>query len=220
MRTLFTIACAILIVSMSSCSLVYGRILLGMKKAKEVSDQKVIEILAANHSIGDSYYRADSAFALFLSSLNANDVVSRSIKEKYIQPLNAVVFDAANGGPYAWIANCHGAPKGLRNLTWQIDNQLKESPFQVNNLNDRDTLRLPALFSLLDPVRKSSAWELAKITDYDYVAVIFWADFMGRQNENFLQEIHENFRKSESKIKVLYVNMDGLFAKYGSVEYK
>lgn len=48
---------------------------------------------------------------------------------------------------------------------------------------------------------------------YDYIVVVYWNRFMGRQSNRVMHFVQENSKlATKEKIKILYVNTDNFFA--------
>ena len=55
-------------------------------------------------------------------------------------------------------------------------------------------------------------------TDFDYVVVVMWSRFMGRQSKRLINLVQDNVNLAgNNKVKVLYVNNDDIFA-YGETD--
>ena len=54
--------------------------------------------------------------------------------------------------------------------------------------------------------------------DYDYIVIVYWSKFMGRQSKRFVNLIQENYKLSKgNNVKFLYVNTDNLY--YENLEF-
>ena len=49
--------------------------------------------------------------------------------------------------------------------------------------------------------------------DYDYIVLVYWSRFMGRQSERLIRFVQNNRAlEKEKKVKIIYANTDNLFA--------
>ena len=49
--------------------------------------------------------------------------------------------------------------------------------------------------------------------NFDYIVLVYWSRFMGRQSKNLIKTVQENARlAAEKRIKIIYVNNDNLFS--------
>jgi hypothetical protein len=50
--------------------------------------------------------------------------------------------------------------------------------------------------------------------NYDYVVVVYWNRFMGRQSKRLIRFVQDNCKlEPKRKIKILYANTDNIFVK-------
>ena len=60
------------------------------------------------------------------------------------------------------------------------------------------------------PLNDKSTIEL---NDYDFVVLVHWSRFMGRQSKRLIKIVQENAAQNKNyRIKIIYLNNDNIFA--------
>jgi hypothetical protein len=51
------------------------------------------------------------------------------------------------------------------------------------------------------------------VDGYDYIVIVYWNRFMGRQSKRLIHFVQENSKlQKDKKVKIIYVNNDNIFA--------
>lgn len=178
--------------------------LIGIKNPKALED-KQIERYAKRYTIpAEASYKIDTAYQSFLLS-QYSDTTKRAINNHF-QPLQALYFDTS-GYLKSFQVNCY-AP-GFPNLKWDRDSIMDVFPPRQQAPLD-SLVSLEQMLSYLIPLSRTSQ----SITEnHDYIVVVHWNRFMGRQGKRLIRTVKENARLAgTSTVKVLYVNTDIIYA--------
>jgi len=71
-------------------------------------------------------------------------------------------------------------------------------------------LPLQKHLNYLVPLNDKSTIEL---NDYDFVVLVHWSRFMGRQSKRLIKIVQENAAQNKNyRIKIIYLNNDNIFA--------
>ena len=90
-------------------------------------------------------------------------------------------------------------------MKWDRDEIMTTFPPKVQAPLD-NLLSLDTQLKYLRPLAQTSKLVTA---NYDYIVVIYWSRWMGRQSKRFIHVIQENSKLSAGKnIKIIYVNKD------------
>ena len=174
----------------------------GFKKTYTVVNNDNLATLAEKHEIPLSdWYELDSSYYSFIMSYDKD--IYHSEMNNHLQTLQALYFDK-NGDLVSYHINCYAG--GFPNLKWNrhgtFDVFIPKLQAPLDSLVTRDKL-LPYL-------NPSIYTEETTFSDYDYVVVVFWGDYLGRQSERFIKIVKQNIDLADKnqQIKVIYVNMD------------
>jgi hypothetical protein len=190
----------------SSCSqIIFG--IYGMNKLKPL-DEKTIVSYSEKYDIPSSdNYELDTSYFNYLFSLDSTKYTWQ-IKNHY-QPLQALYYDTT-GHLVSYQLNCYAG--GFPNLKW--DKQAKTITFPPNQQAPLDTI-LP-IEKQITFLRSFPQAENIAIDGYDYIVVVYWSRYMGRQSKRLIHYVQERSKiATEKKVKILYVNTDNVFAKGG-----
>ncbi|HOY96372.1 MAG TPA: hypothetical protein PK509_11585 [Catalimonadaceae bacterium] len=194
---------SILAFGLTGCSAIFTG-LYGIKKTR-VLDEKTIARNASQFNIPSSdSYKLDTAYYSFL--LSHDRVRFKQQIYNHYQPLQALYFDPS-GKLLSFQVNCYAG--GFPNLNWDRNGILTTFPPKKQAPIDSLT-PLQTQLRFLKPLSQSSAISTEGV---DFVVIVYWNRFMGRQSKRLIQFVQEN-RKLEpgKKVKILYVNNDNLFA--------
>ena len=188
---------------LASCSsIVKG--LYGIKKMKIV-DEKTIDRYAKKYNIpAADNYELDTAYFSYLFSLDTTQYKAQ-IKNHY-QPLQALYYDDS-GHLKSFQVNCYAG--GFPNLEWDKDEIMTTFPPKQQAPID-SIVPLKTQIEYLKPLSQTE-----KITpdDYDYIVVVYWNRFMGRQSKRLIRFVQDNSKlETDKKVKIIYANTDNLFA--------
>lgn len=173
----------------------------GLKGIQELEENKIIRY-AEKYKIPVAHiYELDTSYHRYLWSLKT-DKNPGYIKNHY-QPLQALYFDRA-GQLQSFQVNCYAG--GFPNLEWDRNGIMSTFP-------PMDQAPIDSLFSaekLMTFFNPLSQTENLEIEKYDFVVVVFWNHFMGRQSKRFIRFVQDNSKLAaeDQKVKIIYVNTD------------
>lgn len=188
-------------ISLTSCS----AIILGMYGIKNPHslDEKEVARYSQKYKIplADNY-ELDTSFSSFITSFDKIRYKAE-IKNHY-QPLQALYFERS-GQVQSFHVNCHAG--GFPNLKWRELNgafpPAQQTPVDSLLLFDRQ----------LACLRNLSSSQKIAFEEYDYVVVIYWSCWMGRQSKRFIRSVQQNCENTAGKkVKVIYVNSDKIYS--------
>jgi hypothetical protein len=199
--TILAITCLSILTSCSKTML--G--LYGMKDTKAVDDNTILQYSKMYDIPLEDNYELDTSYSTYLFSLDTT-YYKAQIKNHY-QPLQALYF-AKSKQLQSFQINCYAG--GFPNLKWDRDEILTTFPPKqqapVDNLLSLDTQ-----LKFLRPLQQTSK---LSVDDYDYIVIIYWNRFMGRQSKRLIHFIQDNSKLSaDKKVKIIYANNDNIFAK-------
>lgn len=179
--------------------------LYGMKKIKPMSKNAINQSAKRYHIPSEDSYEMDTNYFSYLFSLDSVRY-KRQIKN-HTQPLQALYFDRSNQ-LVSFHVNCYAG--GFPNLKWNRFGIFDEFvPKQQAPLDS--ILPLDKQLTFLIPLNNNS---LIKRDEYDYIIIVYWSRFMGRQSKRLVRIVQENVAKSSpQQAKIIYVNNDNIFAK-------
>lgn len=201
--SIFTITALTLIFGLASCTSIFTG-LYGMKKTKTV-DEKAISRYSKKFNIptADSY-ELDTAYFSYLFSLDTTEYKSQ-IKNHY-QPLQALYYDKS-GHLKSFQVNCYAG--GFPNLKWDRNEIMTAFPPKQQAPID-SIVSLETQLKYLNPLSHTSK---LSIDSYDYIVIVYWNRFMGRQSKRLIHFVQKNSKlESEKKVKIIYANTDNIFA--------
>jgi hypothetical protein len=178
----------------------------GIKKTKKL-DEKIINRYAKKFNIPNTdNYELDTAFTSFLF-IQDTSIYTQQQLNNHFQPLQALYFDIS-GSLKSYQVNCYAG--GFPNLNWNRQGIFNEFiPKQQAPIDS--LLTLTTQLNFLKPLSKSY---LISTESYDYVIVVYWSRFMGRQSKRFIRIIQKNIQLEKTKkVKIIYANNDNIFAK-------
>lgn len=191
------------IIGLTSCTSIFMS-LYGMKKTKTV-DEKTIARYTTKYNIpaADSY-EMDTAYFSYLFSLDTAKY-KEQIKNHY-QPLQALYYDKS-GHLKSFQVNCYAG--GFPNLKWDRNERMTTFPPKSQAPLDS----LVPVETQLNYLKPLSQTEKFSIERYDYLVIVYWNRFMGRQSKRLIHFVQTNSKlEKEKKVKIIYANTDNLFA--------
>ncbi len=188
---------------LTSCSSIFTR-LYGIKKIKPV-DEKTIVRYAKKFNFRDvDSYELDTAYFSYLFSLDSTKYKTQ-IKNHY-QPLQALYYDNS-GHLISFQMNCYAG--GFPNLKWDRNEILTTFPPKQQATID-SIVSLDKQIKYLKPLSQTSKFY---VDNYDYIVIVYWNRFMGRQSKRLIHFVQENSKlEKEKKVKIIYANTDNIFA--------
>jgi hypothetical protein len=175
----------------------------GMRNPKAVDDRAILKQAKKYHIPESDSYVLDSAYKFYLKSL-ITSTNQESIKN-HMQPLQALYFDS-NHNLVSFQVNCYAG--GFPNLKWNRNEMM--GTFPPGQQAPLDTLlSLEKLLTLMHPI---AGVPYTNTHTDDYVVVVFWTKFMGRQSKRLIRYVQQNRQLAPGKkIKIVYVNADNQF---------
>lgn len=192
----FALVIAFLLTSCSS--------IIGTNKLKSV-DEKTILHYAKKYNINSTEnYELDTAYFTFLKSFDTN-LFKQQIKNHY-QPLQALYYNKT-GQLQSFQINCYAG--GFPNLKWNKNGIMKTFPPKQQEPLDT-IISLNTQLKFLKPLSNT---EKSTTNDYDYIVIIYWSKFMGRQSKRLIRFAQDNVKlATDKRVKIIYVNTDNFFA--------
>ena len=188
---------------LTSCTSIFTGIY-GMKKMKNV-DENTIARFAKKYNIPASdNYEIDTAYFSCLFSLDTTQF-KQEIKNHY-QPLQALYYDNS-GELKSFQVNCYAG--GFPNLKWDRNEIMTTFPPKQQAPID-SIVPLETHLKYLKPLSQT---EKIRPVNYDYIVIVHWNRFMGRQSKRLIRFVQDNsILAIDTKMKIIYVNTDNLFA--------
>ena len=158
---------------LTSCTSIFTGIY-GMKKMKNV-DENTIARFAKKYNIPASdNYEIDTAYFSCLFSLDTTQF-KQEIKNHY-QPLQALYYDNS-GELKSFQVNCYAG--GFPNLKWDRNEIMTTFPPKQQAPID-SIVPLETHLKYLKPLSQT---EKIRPVNYDYIVIVHWNRFMGRQSK-------------------------------------
>lgn len=193
------------LLSLTSCTAIVMK-MYGMNEPKHISDEKIVELSEKYNIPPSDTYTLDTSYVNFLYSFDT--VKYKNNIKDHLQPLQALYYNK-NGQIESFHINCYAG--GFPNLKWDRNDVMNTFPPQ----NQAPLDRLLPLDIHLKYIQKLPASDDISTDGYDYVIIVHWNRFMGRQSKKLIQAVQENAKLAENqKIKILYVNTDEVFSNY------
>lgn len=200
------ISLTVLLLPFSGCS----RILLstyGVSKPKQFTEKELLA-WAKDYNIPQrNLFTLDSSYFSFLKNIDTLKVENHhSYMSDRSQPLQALYYDK-KGELVSYQINCYAG--GFPNLKWNRNGNFETFTPKIQARLD-STLTLKKYLTFFNKVSTS---KIVSPDDYDYVIVVYWNRFMGRQSKRLVRYVQENAKLSKNKsVKIIYVNNDQIYA--------
>jgi len=191
------------VLGLTSCSGIFTGIY-GMHKIKAV-DENTIARYANKYNVplADNY-ELDTAYFSYLFSLDTSKY-NLQIKNHY-QPLQALYYDNS-GQLKSFQVNCYTG--GFPNLMWDRNETLSTFPPKEQAPIDS----IVSLDTQMKYLKRLSQTEQHFFESYDYVVIVYWNRFMGRQSKRLIRYVQDNVKlETARKVKIIYVNTDNILA--------
>ncbi|NCA20765.1 MAG: hypothetical protein EBS86_06460 [Crocinitomicaceae bacterium] len=194
----------LIIFGLTSCSSVFTS-LYGIKKIKPIDETTILKYANKYKIPVADVYEIDSTYFSYLFSLDTIKFKSQ-IKNHY-QPLQALYYNKT-GQLLSFQVNCYVG--GFPNLKWNRNETLTTFPPKQQAPID-SIVQLGTQMNYLNPLSKTEKFSMES---YDYIVIIYWNRFMGRQSKRLIRFIIDNCKLEEKgKIKIIYANSDNILAK-------
>ncbi len=184
---------------LTSCTKVFIK-MYGIKNPITVNEDLILEIGKKYNVPKQESYELDTSYYSFLFSLDTTKYNSQ-VKNHY-QPLQALYYNK-NGMLKSFHINCYAG--GFPNLKWNRNKIF--STFLPKQQAPIDSI--VSLNTQLKYFQKLSYTEDFSIDSFDYIIIVHWSRFMGRQSKRLIKIVQKNAKlATEKKVKIIYVNND------------
>lgn len=188
---------------LTSCSTVIAGFY-GIKKNRTVDEETIYHYSKEYNIPFTESYELDTAYLTFLTSLDAT--ISKAQIKNHQQPLQALYY-GRNGQLHSFQVNCYAG--GFPNLKWDRNEIMTTFPPKQQAPID-SIVTLETQLKYLKPLSRT---EIFSTSDYDYIVIVYWSRFMGRQNKRLIQFVQDNSKLATGKkVRILYANTDNIFA--------
>ncbi len=193
---------AFTLVLFSSCSGILMKVM-GLKKGKILTHEEIISQGIKYGISPEDAYELDTAYVSYILGMDSS--VYKNQQNNHLQPLQALYFDST-GRLISYHVNC--SVGGFPNLKWNKFGVFDQFP--PENRTQLDTLlNFTKHFEYLIPITTKSNY----CGNYEYLVIVHWNRFMGRQSKNLIRQVQENARLApEGKIKIFYANSDNIYS--------
>lgn len=149
-------------------------------------------------------YELDTSYNQFVKSLGLP--IDEGPAKDHTQPLQALYYNSTNE-LVSFYNNCYAG--GFPNLKWDRNGNMFTFPPQQQVPLDT-LLPLQTQLRFIKPISQTKQLDLSQ---HDYVVLVFWNRFMGRQSKRLIRSVQHNCdRYRGGSVKIVYVNNDNLFA--------
>ncbi len=193
-----------LFLTLTSCSSIVTA-LYGIKQPVAVKEHTIVKYAKKyNIPVSDNYV-LDTAYFSYLFSLDSIKFKAQ-IKNHY-QPLQALYYDDS-GHLCSFQINCYAG--GFPNLKWNRNNIMTTFPPKQQAPID-SIVGLQTQLKFLKPILPAVG---PSINNCDYIVIVYWNKFMGRQSKRLIRIIQKNAKlESKKRVKIIYVNNDNIFSR-------
>ncbi|MHC8948980.1 hypothetical protein [Sphingobacterium hungaricum] len=190
----------------SSCSKILIS-MYGVKNSKHFTEKELIAWAKDYNIPQEDVFTLDSSYFSFLKNIDTLEVENHhSYVSDRSQPLQALYYDE-KGDLVSYQINCYAG--GFPNLKWNRNGNFETFTPKIQAPLD-STLTLKKHLAFFNKVSTS---KIVSPDDYDYVVVVYWNRFMGRQSKRLIRYVQENAKLSKNKsVKIIYVNNDQIYA--------
>jgi hypothetical protein len=181
--------------------------MMGIKKMQLLEEDQIIQTASAFGIPPANSYVLDTSYLEFIKNQTETLPIPR---KDHLQPLQAIYYAKADGfiKPVAWYVNCYAG--GYPNLEWNRTGGWNQFPPSPQAPAD-SLLPLKKHFEFLRALLGVQAFNTI---EYDYIVLVYWSRFMGRQSELLIKQVQENAGLAKDrKLRILYVNNDNFFSR-------
>lgn len=190
-------------VGLTSCSTIFSKIY-GMKKTKPVDEKTVVHYSNKYNIPLEDLFELDTNYISFFRLVDS--LKFKEERQNHMQPLQVQYYNKA-GQFISYHVNCNAG--GFPNLHWNRNNIMTCFPPQQQTSIDS----LISLDSLISYFKPYSFTKKNLDRSSDFLIIIYWNRFMGRQSKRLIRIIQENSKlEKEKNIKIIYINNDNIYA--------
>ena len=191
------------VLGLTGCSSIFTG-LYGMKKSKTVDEKTIVRYAKKFNIPSADNYELDTAYFSHLFSLDTTKYKSQI--KNHFQPLQALYYDNS-GQLKSFQVNCYTG--GFPNLKWDRNEIMSTFPPKQQAPID-SIVSIETQLKYLKPLSQTSK---LPIDSYDYIVIVYWNRFMGRQSKRLIHFVQDNSKlETEKKVKIIYANTDNIFA--------
>ena len=200
--SIFIIINLLCVFGLLSCSTILTGIY-GIKKIKSINKNTIVRYAKKYNILSTDSYELDASYFIFLTSLDT--IKYKSQIQNHYQPLQALYYNNS-GYLKSFQVNCYAG--GLPNLKWNVNGIMSAFPPKQQAPID-SIIPLETQLKYLNPI--SPSFKLS-VDSYDYIVIVYWNRFMGRQSKRLIHIVQENCKlEKEKKVKIIYANTDNIF---------
>lgn len=201
-RTLILSIFSLIFFGLISCSSIFTGIY-GMKKTKAIDENTVAKFAKKYDVPAADSYELDTAYFSYLFSLDTAQF--KQELKNHSQPLQALYYDNS-GQLKSFQVNCYTG--GFPNLRWDRDDIMTTFPPKQQAPID-SIVPLETHLKYLKPLSETKT---IQTDNYDYIVIVHWNRFMGRQSKRLIRIVQDNSELvTDKKVKIIYANTDNLF---------
>lgn len=190
------------ILGLISCSTIVEG-MYGMKKTKPIDEKSITDYSKKYNIPSADSYEIDTSYLTFLYSLDT--ALYEKQTHNHYQPLQALYYDKT-GNLQSFQINCNAG--GFPNLKWDRNEIMTTFPPKQQTLLD-SILPFKIQLKYLRPLSQTQSFLAGS---YDYIVVVYWSKFMGRQSKRLIHFVQENCKLATDKnVKIIYANSDNIF---------
>lgn len=192
-----------LIFGLSSCNSMFT-CLYGIKKNRTIDEQTIARYSKKYNIPTADSYELDGVY--FSNLISLDTVKYKSQIKNHCQPLQALYYDSL-GYLKSFQLNCYAG--GFPNFKWTRNGIMTTFPPKPQAPVD-SLVSLETQLKYLKPLSQTAKLSISR---YDYIVIVYWSRFMGRQSRRLVRSVQENAKLGKDKnLKILYANTDNFFA--------
>ncbi len=190
--------------SLQSCSPIFNGIY-GFKKLKTLTEDEIITTAVKFNIPLENCLVLDTNYKSLLKSFDTL-TQAETVKNHY-QPLQMLYFNK-DKKLISFHANCYAG--GFPNLKW--DRTKSFSTFPPQTVAPLDSLFGYSMILKYTHKLKPMAQNLNEQMVDEYVVLVFWNRFLGRQSKRMIALLQQNAALAKDKnLKIIYINNDNFF---------
>jgi hypothetical protein len=201
---IFSFVQLICILLIQSCSPIFNGIY-GFKKLKNLTEDEIIKTAVKFNIPLENCLVLDTNYKSLLKSFDTL-TQAEAVKNHY-QPLQMLYFNK-DKKLISFHANCYAG--GFPNLKWNRSNSF--SVFPPQTVAPLDSLFGYSMILKYTQNLKPSGQNLREPMVNEYIVLVFWNRFLGRQSKRMISLLQENAALAKDKnLKIIYINNDNFF---------
>lgn len=202
-RILILVTLSLTFFGLTSCSSIFTGIY-GIKNTKTVDEQTIVRYAKKYNIPTADTYELDTAYFTYIFSIDTAQYKAQ-LKNHY-QPLQALYYDNS-GHLKSFQVNCYAG--GFPNLKWDRNEIMTTFPPKEQAPIDS----IVSLKTQMKYLELLSQTEKISTDNYDYIVIVYWNRFMGRQSKRLVRFVQDNSKlETDKKVKIIYANTDNIFA--------